>query len=51
MTSRFSSKNKQKKAKRKNSVKKKKKKKIGTKKQKTASLGVNPVCLHAQATA
>ena len=50
MTSRFSSKNKEKKAKRKNSVKKKKKK-IGTKKQKTASLGVNPVCLHAQATA
>ena len=50
MTSRFSSKNKEKKAKRKNSVKKKKKKKkIGTKKQKTASLGVNPVCLHAQA--
>ena len=51
MTSRFSSKNKEKKAKKKNSVKKKKKKKIGTKKQKTASLGVNPVCLHAQATA
>ena len=50
MTSRFSSKNKEKKAKRKNSVKKKKKK-IGTKKQKTASLGVNPVCLHAQVTA
>ena len=50
MTSRFSSKNKEKKAKRKNSVKTKKKK-IGTKKQKTASLGVNPVCLHAQATA
>ena len=49
MTSRFSSKNREKKAKRKNSVKKKKKK-IGTKKQKTASLGVNPVCLHAQAT-
>ena len=49
MTSRFSSTNKEKKAKRKNSVKKKKK--IGTKKQKTASLGVNPVCLHAQATA
>ena len=48
MTSRFSSKNKEKKAKRKNSVKKKK---LGTKKQKTASLGVNPVCLHAQATA
>ena len=46
MTSRFSSKNKEKKAKRKNSVKKKKKK-FGTKKQKTASLGVNPVCLHA----
>ena len=50
MTSRFSSKNKEKKTKRKNSVKKTKNK-IGTKKQKTASLGVNPVCLHAQATA
>ena len=46
MTSRVSSKNKEKKAKRKNSVKKRdqteKKKKNGTKKQKTASMGVEP---------
>ena len=47
MTSRVSSKNKEKKAKRKNSVKKetkqdKKKKKNDTKKQKTASPGVEP---------
>ena len=44
MTSRVSSKNKEKKAKRKNSVKKKRpnRKKNGTKKQKTASPGVEP---------
>ena len=46
MTSRVSSKNKEKKTKRKNSVKKRdqteKKKKNGTKKQKTASPGVEP---------
>ena len=44
MTSRVSSKNKEKKAKRKNSVKKetKQEKKNGTKKQKTASPGVEP---------
>ena len=46
MTSRVSSKNKEKKAKRKNDVKKKEtkrgKKKNGTKKQKTASPGVEP---------
>ena len=44
MTSRVSSKNKEKKAKRKNSVKKetKQEKKNGTKKQKTASQGVEP---------
>ena len=43
MTSRVSSKNKEKKAKRKNNVKKKRPlKKNGTKKQKTASPGVEP---------
>ena len=44
MTSRVSSKNKEKKAKRKNSVKKetKQEKKNGTKKQKTASPGIEP---------
>ena len=51
MTSRVSSKNKGKRAKRKNSVKKQRLKKNGIRKKKTASPGEsNPVYLHVQAT-